>query len=178
MADATLQGSELNSLRPAQSAGGRLKFIIGGLILLAAVAYLIVSNLTSQQEYFMTVNDLLSRQSEMAGRKVRISGVVLGDSIRYDGYELRFTIAHIPDSAAEIEDEGGLAEVLHRAASDPDAATVEVVLYDQPLPDLLKHEAQAIVTGTLGEDGVFYADELLLKCPTRYEEAVPDQVEQ
>jgi cytochrome c-type biogenesis protein CcmE len=37
----------------------------------------------------------------------------------------------------------------------------------------LKHEAQAIVTGTLGEDGVFYADELLLKCPTRYQEEVP-----
>jgi len=178
MADATLQGSKLDNLRSAQPAGGRLKFIVGGLILLAAVAYLIVSNLTSQQEYFMTVNDLLSRQSEMVGRKVRISGVVLGDTIRYDGHELRFTIAHIPDSAAEIEDEGGLAEVLHRAASDPDAATVEVVLYDQPLPDLLKNEAQAIVTGTLGEDGVFYADELLLKCPTRYEEAVPDQVEQ
>jgi cytochrome c-type biogenesis protein CcmE len=29
----------------------------------------------------------------------------------------------------------------------------------------------------LGEDGVFYADELLLKCPTKYEEAVPEQIE-
>jgi cytochrome c-type biogenesis protein CcmE len=31
------------------------------------------------------------------------------------------------------------------------------------------------MTGHLGEDGVFYAEELLLKCPTRYEEAVPKQ---
>jgi cytochrome c-type biogenesis protein CcmE len=37
------------------------------------------------------------------------------------------------------------------------------------------NEAQAIVTGHLGEDGIFYADELLLKCPTKYEEAVPEQ---
>jgi cytochrome c-type biogenesis protein CcmE len=29
----------------------------------------------------------------------------------------------------------------------------------------------------MGEDGIFYADELLLKCPTRYEEAVPVQAE-
>jgi cytochrome c-type biogenesis protein CcmE len=43
------------------------------------------------------------------------------------------------------------------------------------LPDLLTHEAQAIVTGELGADGVFYASELLLKCPSRYEEAVPGQ---
>jgi len=37
------------------------------------------------------------------------------------------------------------------------------VEYVGPKPDLLKDEAQAIVTGKLGEDGVFYADELLLK---------------
>jgi cytochrome c-type biogenesis protein CcmE len=42
-------------------------------------------------------------------------------------------------------------------------------------PDLLRGEAQAIMTGKLGDDGVFYADELLLKCPTKYEEAVPEQ---
>ena len=44
-------------------------------------------------------------------------------------------------------------------------------------PDLLRGEAQAIMTGKLGDDGVFYADELLLKCPTKYEEAVPEQAE-
>ena len=47
--------------------GGRTKFIVGGLILLAAVAYLIVSNLATQQEYFMTVNELMERQGELAG---------------------------------------------------------------------------------------------------------------
>jgi cytochrome c-type biogenesis protein CcmE len=40
----------------------------------------------------------------------------------------------------------------------------------------LRNEAQAIVTGHLGEDGAFRADELLLKCPTKYQEAVPSQV--
>jgi cytochrome c-type biogenesis protein CcmE len=48
-------------------------------------------------------------------------------------------------------------------------------IYVGPKPDLLRDEAQAIMTGHLGEDGVFYADELLLKCPTKYEEAVPSQ---
>jgi len=28
------------------------------------------------------------------------------------------------------------------------------------------------MTGKLGADGIFYADELLLKCPTKYQEAV------
>jgi cytochrome c-type biogenesis protein CcmE len=51
------------------------------------------------------------------------------------------------------------------------------VVYVGPKPDLLRDEAQAIMTGRLGEDGIFYADELLLKCPTKYEEAVPQQSE-
>jgi cytochrome c-type biogenesis protein CcmE len=42
---------------------------------------------------------------------------------------------------------------------------------------LLKNEAQAIDTGKLGQDGVVYADELLLKCPTRYEQDVPAQAQ-
>ena len=77
---------------------------------------------------------------------------------------------------AEIEALGGLAFVLHQAVTDPTRERIQVV-YVGPKPDLLRDEAQAIMTGHLGEDGIFYADELLLKCPTKYEEAVPEQSE-
>jgi cytochrome c-type biogenesis protein CcmE len=58
--------------------------------------------------------------------------------------------------------------------NDPTRQRVSVN-YVGAKPDLLRGEAQAIMTGKLGDDGVFYADELLLKCPTKYEEAVPEQ---
>ena len=74
-----------------------------------------------------------------------------------------------------LERTGGLAAVLHAAVSDPNAPRLEVV-YDDVKPDLLQHEAQAIMRGQVGKDGRFYADEVLLKCPTRYEEEVPEQV--
>jgi cytochrome c-type biogenesis protein CcmE len=51
------------------------------------------------------------------------------------------------------------------------------VVYSGVRPDLLRNEAQAIMTGRMGSDGKFHAEELLLKCPTKYEEAVPAQVE-
>ena len=51
------------------------------------------------------------------------------------------------------------------------------VVYYGVLPTLLQNEAQAIITGELGEDGVFVADELLLKCPTKYDEVLPEQSE-
>jgi len=75
---------------------------------------------------------------------------------------------------AEIEAQGGLAEVLHQAVIDPTRSRIKVI-YQGPKPDLLRNEAQAIMTGHIDENGVFHADELLLKCPTRYEEAVPEQ---
>jgi cytochrome c-type biogenesis protein CcmE len=65
--------------------------------------------------------------------------------------------------------------VLHAAVTDPTRARLTIV-YNGPKPDLLRDEAQAIVTGHLDENGIFHADELLLKCPTKYQEAVPSQV--
>ena len=82
-------------------------------------------------------------------------------------------IVQVPGDPTEVERAGGLGAVLHAAVNDPNSPRLEVV-YDDVKPDLLRHEAQAIVRGQLGEDGRFYADEVLLKCPTRYEE-VPDQ---
>lgn len=172
MAEATF-----DSIPPTRSTGGRLKFIIGGVLLLAAVVYLIATNIAASNQYFISVDELVARSGELTGRSARVSGVVIGDTISYDGEVLTFEIAHVPLSGLEIEDEGGLAEVLYQAANTPNAQRLTITLYNEPMPDLLDHEAQAIVTGSLGEDGVFYADELLLKCPTRYEDAIPHQVE-
>jgi len=155
---------------------GRAKFIIGGLLILAAVIYLIVSATQANAEYFMTVNEIESKGTSLVGRSLRISGAVVGTTIQYDPQtmNLTFDIAHVPGDNASIEMGGGLAKVLHTAVSDP-ARTRLTIVYSGPKPDLLRDEAQAIVTGHLGEDGIFYADELLLKCPTKYQEAVPSQ---
>lgn len=150
---------------------GNLKFMIGGLALLAAVAYLLISGTAAGAQYFITIDDLLARSAELQGQTVRITGAVVGESIIYDDRNLvlDFTVAHVP---AEIQD---LALALYQAVNDETAARMPVHVEGQVKPDLLQHEAQAIMTGRLGPDGVFYATELLLKCPSRYEESVPSQ---
>jgi cytochrome c-type biogenesis protein CcmE len=155
-----------------------MKFIIGGLLIVAAIIYLIVSSTQASAQYFLTVDELYSKGTEIQGRDVRISGAVIGDSIQYDPQTLNltFTVASIPGDNKEIEAQGGLAAVLHAAVTDSSRQKLNVV-YNGPKPDLLRNEAQAIITGKMETDGVFQADELLLKCPTKYEEAVPNQVE-
>lgn len=156
----------------------RVKFLLGGLLILAAVVYLIVSSTQASAQYFMTIEELNAKGESVVGKNVRVSGAVLGDTIEYDpqSMTLRFTVAHVTADNREIEAQGGLAEVLYQATIDPNRPRIQVV-YHGPKPDLLRNEAQAIMTGKMGEDGIFYADELLLKCPTRYEEAVPSQSE-
>ena len=154
----------------------RTKFIFGGVLILAAVIYLIASSTQASAEYFMTVDEVKADGASAVGKSLRLSGAVLGDTIQYDAetLTLTFEIAHVSGDNAEIEAQGGLAQVLFQAVNDPSRQRIKVV-YVGPKPDLLRGEAQAIMTGKLGEDGVFHAEELLLKCPTKYEQAVPEQ---
>jgi cytochrome c-type biogenesis protein CcmE len=166
-------------MQPSTNTGikGRAKFILGGILILAAVVYLIFSSTKANAEYFMTVDQLHARTAELEGRSLRISGAVVGSTIHFnaDTHNLTFDIANVPGDNATIAAQGGLAKVLHMAVADPTHRRLSVI-YNGPKPDLMRDEAQAIITGYLGGDGVFHADELLLKCPTKYQEAIPSQV--
>ena len=170
----------MTSITDAQPSNpDRGKFILGGLLILAAVVYLIVSSTFAGAQFFLTIDELITRSDTMTGKPIRITGAVIGDSIDYNAEELilKFTVVHMPADDELLAAEGGLAAALHAAVIDPTRQRLEVVYYGVK-PDLLRDESQAIMTGTLGEDGVFTADELLLKCPTRYEEALPDQTDE
>ena len=169
---------QLESFEEPVGSPSRGKFIFGGIAILAAVIYLIISSTSAGAQYFFTVDELFDKGEEAYGTPARVAGAVIGDTIDYDPetLTLRFTVAHMPADNDILEEEGGLAVALNQAVNDPTRQRMEVVYYGV-MPDLLQNEAQAIMTGQLGEDGVFMADELLLKCPTRYDEAAPEQVE-
>ena len=157
---------------------GRMKFMIGGLLIVAAVIYLIFSSTQANAQYFLSIRELQDKGQALVGKDVRVSGAVVGDSIQYDpqSLTLNFTVAYVPGDNNEITKMGGLAKVLHNAVQDQSLPRMPVV-YHGVKPDLMKDEAQAIMTGKMGADGTFEANEFLLKCPTKYEEAVPNQVQ-
>jgi cytochrome c-type biogenesis protein CcmE len=168
---------EIKEVNPVVK-GGQTKFIVGGVLIIAAIILLIVTNTKAGAQYFLTVDELVDRQSEMVNRDVRVSGAVIGDSIEYDtdNLILNFSVAHVPGDNKVIEERGGLAAVLHQAVEDTTLNQLQVV-YEGVMPDLLRNEAQAIMTGRIDNEGIFHAEELLLKCPTKYEEDVPQQAE-
>ena len=144
----------------------RVKFITAGVVILVSVLYLLVSGTLQGARYFITVEEVLA-DTLYLGRTVRISGAVIGESIEYDSENaiIRFEIVNIPSEYVD------LASALHVAVEDPTAPRLNILVEDAAIPDLLQHEAQAILTGALGRDGEFLATELLLKCPSRFEES-------
>ncbi|MBL8145409.1 MAG: cytochrome c maturation protein CcmE [Anaerolineae bacterium] len=155
--------------RPGRS--GRWKFMAGGLLILGAVAFLVLSGTMSGARYFITVDELLANPAKYAGQTVRVSGAVDGATIQYDPEALliTFTVANVPDQTPD------LALALHEAVQDPNANRLQIRVENQVKPELLQHEAQALMTGTLGPEGTFHVRELNLKCPTRFTESGPDQ---
>jgi len=159
------KNSEVVEKRKKRPGSERLKFLVGGLVILASILYLVFSSTVSGARFFVNVADVLN-SAQHVGQTVRLTGAVVGDTIQYDpsSGDLAFVVAHIQEPYTD------LAEALHLASNDPQAQRLQVRMTNQTMPDLLQHEAQAILTGKLGEDGVFVATELLLKCPSRFEE--------
>lgn len=153
-------------------------YIITGLLIVAAVVYLIVTSTETTANFYLTIEEFRALGNDAQDRNLTISGAVLGESIYYDPSkpQVTFTIVQIPGDLKEIKAAGGLAMVLAAAVDNAAAPRMDVV-YNGVRPDLLQHEAQAIVRGHLQPDGSFYADDLLLKCPSRYAPDLPAQIE-
>ncbi|MDL1901491.1 cytochrome c maturation protein CcmE [Anaerolineae bacterium CFX9] len=158
------------AVRPSFNTQRIVYFVIGAIIL-AAVAYLLVSGTLLGARYFITVDDLMNSAERYTGQSVRVAGAVLGDTIFYDPEQLliEFTVVQVQEPYND------LAEALHLAVNNPNATRLNVRVENQVKPELLVHEAQAIMTGVLGEDGIFHVSDLNLKCPTRFVENQPDQ---
>lgn len=139
-----------------ESRPSRLKFVIGGLFIVAALGFLIFNAMQDTTQLYVTVQEYYANPTKFAGKDLRIAGFVLGDSIEFtqvDATTTRLEFSVVDD------------------LNNPQQ-TMQIVAMNEPMPDLLQHEAQALVEGHI-DNGVFYANQggLLLKCPTRYEEA-------
>jgi cytochrome c-type biogenesis protein CcmE len=178
MTDVQWEKSEVLANRSTAQRSGRWKFLIAGFLILAAVGYLIYYSTLAGARYYVTVDSLVNNP-DMLGKRVRVGGAVVGDPIfDQETQQLTFVIANIPNDNDSVRKQGGLAAVLHKAVEDPTITRMNVVATNKEIPDLLKNEAQAILTGRLVQDGgqlIFQADQITLKCPTRYEEDLPEQ---
>ncbi len=135
-------GSTSESTRSRRSP--RLLIIV--LVAMGTIGYLIYTSISANSMYFLTVGELQQKGASVYGEQVRVYGKVTPGTPKYE--------------------DGGLLRFNARA----DGAEMKVV-YDGVVPDIFKDDVEVIVTGRYNANGVFEADELLAKCPSKFESA-------
>jgi cytochrome c-type biogenesis protein CcmE len=121
------------------------KLLVVAVVIALAVGFLIFNAMGASGAYYMTVSELAERGSEVQQERIKVGGDVLPGSI----------------------ERGGIGEELRFEVTDG-VASIPVVYHEVP-PDIFSEDVEVIVTGTLGPDGVIRAEEVLTKCPSRFE---------
>lgn len=131
-------------------AGGKWKFVIGGLLILGAIAYVTVSSFQSNAIYYLTLKEMNAQRTSLIGQPVRVNAPLDKSSIQFDDKTLTLKF---------ILKDGDL---------------VLPVVYKGVVPDTMGQGESVVAEGRLGADGVFQASTILVKCPSKYESQPTD----
>lgn len=121
----------------------RIGFIVAALAGLAIAVGLVLSAFQNNLVFFFSPSQVAAKEAP-TGRTFRIGGLVEQDSLKRDndGLTTRFTVT---DTAKNVP-----------------------VVYKGILPDLFKEGRGCVAQGRVGDDGVFYADQVLAKHDENY----------
>lgn len=122
----------------------RKRFIIGALIILAALSYIIYGGMQEAIVYFVTPSELKATERASADRFLRMGGMVVKGSLQKDIKNLTYRF-----------------ELTDGTASFP-------VFFRGVPPDLFTEGKGAVVEGRIGPDGVFQASTIMAKHAEEY----------
>ena len=121
------------------------KFVIGISIIVLGIGYFMVSGVSKGSSYYVTVQELSESGDRLIGDRLRMGGVVLEGSITTDIKKL--------DVNFKIHQDEHVIDVFYTGIT----------------PDMFRDGSDVILEGSFTEDGVFVADVLMAKCPSKYE---------
>ena len=121
----------------------RLGFIVAGLAGLGIAAALVLSAFQENLVFFFSPSQVAAKEAPI-GKTFRVGGLVQEGTVQHDkdGLTVRFVVT---DTAQSIP-----------------------VIYKGILPDLFKEGKGCVAQGKIGDDGVFYADQVLAKHDENY----------
>ena len=117
----------------------RLWYTVGGVMIVAFLAYGATSFKSNLTPY------VSFEEAQRSARKVQVAGGL------------------VPDSTSYLEEE----EKLQFGIVDEDGATM-TVLYEGVKPGNFEEATQIVAIGSYA-DGAFHAEQLLVKCPSKYQ---------
>lgn len=133
--------------------GPNVKFFVAGGVIALAVAYLVTMGLQGTTVYFLTVSELQAKGPAAQNQIYRVSGNLVPGSL--------------------VHDNGGLG--VHFMIADPTSNPLPVVYKGGQVPDVIGDNIEIVAEGKLDASGTFTANNVLAKCPSRLEDAAPEE---
>jgi len=125
--------------------GTRLKFVLGGVVIVAALAWLGFVGYEESKAYYVTVDEFSAMQGQLQGKTIKVAGDVVEGSIDRTGTPMRFTLSN-------------------------QGKTLRVSYVGKDIvPDTFMDGSKAVVEGNLAQDGTFQARHIEAKCASKYE---------
>lgn len=117
-------------------------------VIVAALGWIAVRGLTGNLVYYLTPTDISHHKAEV-GQRVRLGGFVVPGSVGRDGQLLKFVVT--------------------------DGTRSMTVVDTGSVPELFKAGQGVVVEGSLGRDGRFHSDTLLVKHNGDYQPPSPGE---
>ena len=137
----------------ARSSGPNIKVFVAGGAIALAVAYLVLMGLQGTTVYFLTVGELRAKGPAAQNQVYRVSGML------------------VPGTLAT--DTSGLG--IHFQIADPSSQPLPVVYRGGQVPDIIGDNIEIVAEGKLDAQGTFTANTVLAKCPSKLENAGPEE---
>lgn len=122
----------------------KVRLQIGALAILSSLVYIGLEGAHNFSSYFVTVNAYRAHMGQFADKTFRVQGTLLASSVRYN--EATTTLSFT------LQAKGQSLPVVYRGA----------------MPNEQFKNADAIVEGKIGSNGVFQASKLMIQCPNHY----------
>ena len=131
-----------------------IKITLTAVVLASAFGFMMWTTLRDGAEYFKHVDEVVAQRSQLEGKKLQMHGYVIPGSIASKPNTLQyyFRVQNNPIRSGE-----------------PGQA-MNVSFTGVP-PDTFKGEAEVVLHGKLSPDGSFSTDQVIAKCPSKYEAA-------
>jgi cytochrome c-type biogenesis protein CcmE len=123
-----------------------MKFLVGGIVVVVVIGVLIATSFSGSTSDYVTVAEVKALGADQT-RNSRVAGEIVPDSVAWSTRDLHLTF--------QIEDQTGQL----------------AISYYGPQPDMLVDAVEAVAIGKYDPASqLFEAEELLMKCPSKYEE--------
>jgi cytochrome c-type biogenesis protein CcmE len=133
--------------------GQNVKFFVAGGVIALAVAYLVLVGLQGTTVYFLTVSELQAKGPAAQNQLYRVSGNLVPGTL--------------------VKDSSGLG--IHFLIADESSKPLPVVYRGGQVPDIMGDNIEIVAEGKLDAHGTFTASNVLAKCPSRLENAPPEE---